>query len=68
MAGPERLGCLRTIRNFGIVNHHLRSNPNVKDVELNVVITTAKDLVMPMNIDYDNEKQVSCKQECDECL
>jgi len=52
----------------GIVNHHLRGNPKVKDVELNIVISTSKDFVLPLNIDYDNKTQISCKQECRYCI
>ena len=52
----------------GIVNHHLRSNPLVKDIELNVVISTAKDLVLPTNIDYDNKEQIDCTQHCRDCI
>lgn len=48
----------------GIVNHHLRGNPKVKEIEMNIVISTAKDLVLPLNIDYTNERQTSCKQDC----
>ncbi|MBN2422237.1 Lrp/AsnC family transcriptional regulator [Candidatus Woesearchaeota archaeon] len=52
----------------GIVNSHLRGNPKVKDVEMNIVISTAKDLILPLNIDYNNEKQINCPQECKDCL
>ncbi|PIN70615.1 AsnC family transcriptional regulator, partial [Candidatus Woesearchaeota archaeon CG11_big_fil_rev_8_21_14_0_20_43_8] len=52
----------------GIVNHHLRGNPKVKDIELNIVIQAAKDFVMPLNIDYDNERQSSCDQSCADCI
>jgi Lrp/AsnC family transcriptional regulator, leucine-responsive regulatory protein len=52
----------------GIVNYHLRSNPKVKDVELNVVISTSKDFVLPLNIDYDNKAQLNCGQHCKECF
>ncbi len=48
----------------GIVNHHLRGNPKVKDIEMNIIITTAKNFIMPLNIDYDNECQVNCEQKC----
>jgi DNA-binding Lrp family transcriptional regulator len=48
----------------GIVNQHLRKNPDVKDIEMNLVISTAKDFVLPLNIDYDNSKQISCEQDC----
>ncbi|MBI2129169.1 Lrp/AsnC family transcriptional regulator [Candidatus Woesearchaeota archaeon] len=52
----------------GIVNHHLRGNPKVKDIELNIVISTAKDLVLPLNIDYENKAQIDCNQECRNCV
>ncbi|MBR9706326.1 Lrp/AsnC family transcriptional regulator [Candidatus Pacearchaeota archaeon] len=50
----------------GIVNHHLRGNPKVKEVQMNIVISTAKDMVLPLNIDYDNNRQLSCDQKCGE--
>jgi len=52
----------------GIVNHHLRGNPKVMDIEMNIVISTAKDLVLPLNIDYENKKQVDCGQGCKDCI
>lgn len=48
----------------GIVNHHLRNNPKVKEIQMNIVISTAKDLVLPLNIDYENRAQICCEQEC----
>ena len=52
----------------GIVNHHLRGNALVKEIEMNIVISTAKDFVLPLNIDYENKKQLSCNQECKTCI
>jgi len=51
-----------------IVNYHLRGNPKVKDVELNIVISTAKDFVLPLNIDYENKRQLECDQRCIDSL
>lgn len=51
----------------GVVNHHLRGNPKVKDVEMNVIISTAKDFVLPLNIDFENKKQIACNQDCRDC-
>src|SRR3989344_5274836 len=48
----------------GIVNYHLRGNPKVKDIEMNIIISTAKDFILPLNIDYENQRQLNCKQEC----
>ena len=50
----------------GIVNHHLRENPKVKDIELNIVISTAKSFVLPLNLDYKNQKK--CNEECKDCI
>ena len=52
----------------GIVNYHLRGNPKVKEIELNIVISTAKDFVLPLNIDYENKDQIKCDQECENCI
>lgn len=49
----------------GIVNKHLRNNDKVKDVELNIIISTARDFILPTNIDFDNKKQMNCGQDCD---
>ena len=48
----------------GIINHHLRSNPLIKAIEMNIIISSAKDLVFPLNVDYSNKKQMSCSQDC----
>jgi DNA-binding Lrp family transcriptional regulator len=52
----------------GMVNHHLRGNSKVKEIELNIVISTAKNFVLPLNIDYDNKHQLMCGQECKQCI
>ncbi len=46
----------------GIVNYHLRCHPKVKDIEMNVIITSAKDFVMPLNLDQ--AKESTCEQHC----
>jgi|TARA_B100001971_G_C18186424_1_gene535921 DNA-binding Lrp family transcriptional regulator len=52
----------------GIVNHHLRGNPKIKEIEMNIVISAAKDLVLPINIDYENKKQIDCCKDCVDCI
>jgi len=51
----------------GIVNFHLRDNPKVKEVEMNIVISTAKSFVLPVRV-KDCKKDVNCKQKCKECI
>ena len=53
--------------NVCIVNHHLRGNPKVKDVELNIVISTAKKFVLPLNL-VCGDNQKGCKKDCQNCL
>lgn len=48
----------------GIVNRHLRGNPKVKEIEMNIIISAAKDFILPLNIDYENKDQICCDQEC----
>jgi len=48
----------------GMVNYHLRGNPKVKEIEMNIVISTAKDMIMPLNIDYENKNMMRCEQQC----
>ena len=50
----------------GIVNHHLRANPMVKDLELNIVISAAKDFIHPINLSYDEDNKLNCDFECAE--
>tara|TARA_Y100000310_G_C20687485_1_gene820022 strand:+ start:173 stop:730 length:558 start_codon:yes stop_codon:yes gene_type:complete len=51
----------------GIVNHHLRNNSKVKDVELNLVISTTKDFVLPLNINHEDKKNL-CDEKCKYCI
>jgi Lrp/AsnC family transcriptional regulator, leucine-responsive regulatory protein len=52
----------------GIVNHHLRKNEMVKDIELNIVIGTAKDFVLPMNLEDETTQDKRCDRKCEEIL
>lgn len=54
----------------GIVNYHLRENSKVKDMELNFVISTARNFVMPLNLDYEKNNHITCKnnKKCKECI
>jgi DNA-binding Lrp family transcriptional regulator len=48
------------------VSHHIRENNNVADVEFNVVITPAKDFVVPVKI-WDKKREESpCGKRCTE--
>ena len=52
----------------GIVNHHLRGNSKVKDIEMNIIISTAKNFVLPLNVDCTNKNQLNCPQDCKKCI
>lgn len=51
-----------------IVNKHLRDNDMVKDLELNIVVTTAKDFILPLNLNKGTEDAVCDSKRCQECL
>jgi Lrp/AsnC family leucine-responsive transcriptional regulator len=48
------------------INHHMRRNPNVVDVEFNVVITPAKDLVVPVKLWNEKSDKSPCGKRCSE--
>jgi Lrp/AsnC family transcriptional regulator, leucine-responsive regulatory protein len=48
-----------------LVTCHLRTNPMVKDMEMNIVISTTKDFVMPLNINFDEAEKMGCGNKCD---
>ncbi len=43
-----------------VVNNHLRANDKVKELEMNVIISAAKDLVLPLNISAESNKLHNC--------
>ncbi len=47
-----------------IVDGHLRSNPLVKGAEVSIVITTMKDLVMPVKMNFDTSSTPPCGNGC----
>jgi len=47
-----------------IVDGHLRSNPLVKSAELSIVITTMKDFVMPIKMNFDFSSMPPCGNGC----
>ena len=48
------------------INHHIRRNPNVVDVEFNVVITPAKDLIVPVRLWNEKRGKSPCGKRCTE--
>ena len=48
------------------INHHIRRNPNVVDAEFNVVITPAKDLVVPVKLWNEKKDKSPCGKRCTE--
>ncbi len=48
------------------INHHIRNNPNVIDVEFNVVITSAKDFIAPIKLWHEKVDVSPCGRKCTE--
>ncbi len=53
-----------------IVDAHIRNNPAVSDVELDVVITPVKDLVFPVRMKFEESEEPPCNSSgsCSECV
>ncbi len=47
-----------------IVDGHLRNNPLVRGAEVSIVITTMKDLIMPVRMDFDFSDTPPCGNGC----
>jgi DNA-binding Lrp family transcriptional regulator len=52
-----------------IVNGHIRSNPSVKEVDFNIVITTERDFVVPARLRSERVEEPPCgmKGDCRRC-
>lgn len=52
-----------------IVNGHLRDNSSIGDIEFNIVISYAKDLILPLklNLDQDGKPPCGIKHDCKFC-
>jgi Lrp/AsnC family leucine-responsive transcriptional regulator len=48
------------------INHHIRENPNVADVEFNVVTTLAKNFVVPVKLWHEKKETSPCGKRCTE--
>lgn len=51
------------------INRHLRGNKDVQDVEFNIIISSVKDLVIPLNLNVESADKPPCgmEYECIEC-
>ena len=57
---------VKTLR--AIVDHHLRSNPHIKDVEFNLAITPIKDMIFPIRINFKKRETAPCGVNCKDCF
>jgi Lrp/AsnC family leucine-responsive transcriptional regulator len=46
---------------------HIRGNPLVSDVELSVVVSSARDLISPLKLIRSKTEASSCGEQCDKC-
>ena len=49
------------------IDQHIRRQPNIKEVEFNLVITTLKDLVVPLKMIREKQEIYPCEKSCSEC-
>ncbi len=52
-----------------IVDVHLRNDPNVDDVEINIIITSAESFVLPVKIEFEKKDKPPCNSSvlCCDC-
>jgi len=46
---------------------HIRANPHVSDVEISVVVSSARDVIAPMKLIREKTEVSSCGEQCDKC-
>mgnify|MGYP000049959692 FL=1 len=50
-----------------IVDHHIRANPEVYDVDVGIVIRSEKDSIVPMKIHIERADKAPCDEDCSSC-
>lgn len=49
------------------IDQHIRTRHDVKEVEFNLVITTLKDLVVPLRVTKEKKETSPCEKSCNKC-
>lgn len=49
------------------MNHNLRENPFVSEVEVSIVVSSAREIIFPMNLNPRKNKTSSCGKQCHKC-
>jgi len=49
------------------IDHDLRENPLVSDVEVSIVVSSAREVIVPMNLRPRKNKTSSCGRQCNKC-
>ncbi len=52
----------------GVINFHLRSDSAVSNVNMNIVISPARDLIFPVALNLDIQKNPKCEERCREFI
>jgi hypothetical protein len=52
-----------------IVDAHLRPDPNIVDIDFNIVISPVNDLIFPVQMDFEKRSAPPCgyKSTCEKC-
>jgi DNA-binding Lrp family transcriptional regulator len=70
LSGPKNINIILVSRKIAhldkVVNHHFRNNPLVKSATMNLITDFLEDLVMPMDLDFE-ECNCDLKEECIKC-
>ena len=49
------------------MDRHIRTNCKVCDVEISIIISSAKDIIAPLMLEVDKTETKKCTEECDKC-
>jgi len=49
------------------VDSHLRSDPIIKEMEFNLVVTPVRDFIVPIRLNLDKKKITPCEKDCSNC-
>jgi len=49
------------------IDQHIRTQPHIKEVEFNLVITPLKDLVLPLKTTKEKQEISPCEKSCSDC-
>jgi DNA-binding Lrp family transcriptional regulator len=71
VSGKENLSLFFAAEDIGtieaVVDRHLRSNPSVSNVDLGIIVSPVKEMIMPVKMAPEKLDKAQCGYDCAEC-